>query len=157
MYSKTPGIPFQAIERLYAPYNYEADIRLIRLGVLNADRTFNNEGIQSLCVVMGANLYDNICEYGEDVTAFHSQLVDLYGEEDIVGAYLCLCVQYALMGEEVPEQIQWVAYNNEALEKFIELFVLYQHSYMLEDDLIVEEDADPTIDVVLIISESNGG
>jgi hypothetical protein len=61
------------------------------------------------------------------------------------------------MGEEIPEQIQWVAYNNEALEKFIELFVLYQHSYMLEDDLIDEVDADPTIDVVLIISESNGG
>jgi hypothetical protein len=155
MYSyNTPSIPFHAIERLYTSYNYETDIRLMRLGVLNADRTLNNESIQSLCVALGANLYDNICEYGEDITAFHSQFVDLYGEEDIVGAYPCLCVQYALMGKEIPEQVQWIAYHNDALEKFIELFVIHQHSYMLDDDLVDDEGDETEIGIVIVLTDN---
>ena len=136
------AIPETAIQHLFAHMSHEAMIRLLRMYVIDVDGSPNPDGIRAMCIAHSANLYDNLCEAGEDAADIFMNLVDLYCHEDIAGAYLYLCTVYARIGESIPEPIQWIAAHRSALFTFLEMLLDFLCGYLIEDGLIEEEDED---------------
>lgn len=133
-------ISAQAVENLFAPPNQAKLDRLVRMRVIGYDGHVECIGIDDMCVTLGANLYDNLCEAGVDIEAFYENLSLLYYGEEIVGAYLYLCTQYSMLGEPVPEQIMLLPMHYDALDTFIEALITYIEENLIEDGIIDSSD-----------------
>lgn len=129
-------ISTQAVESLFAPPNQTKLDRLVRLRVIDYDGHVESIGIDAMCVTLGANLYDNLCNAGADIEAFFDNLSLLYYGEEIVGAYLYLCTQYSMLGEPVPEQIMLLPTHYDALDTFIEALITYIEENLIGDGII---------------------
>ena len=132
-------IPASAVEHLFSPVCDETITRLQRLRVLSLKGNVRSSGIKALCIAYGANLYDNLCESGEDAAYYSANLTELFVNGDTSGAYLYLCTMYGVMDEMIPEPIQWTASHKPALSQFIKEFVVLLYEYLLDDNLIGEE------------------
>jgi hypothetical protein len=129
-------IALSSVNHIFLPYCFETEMRLKRLRVLTKKGRVSPPGIKALCVIFGANLYDNICESGENISVYHDNLVNLYDTGDIAGTYLYLCYIYGVMGEPVPEPIQWISSYRPALTVFLEKLIKMQEKYLQDDGLL---------------------
>lgn len=133
---QTVLLPVQAVDRIFTHLSPEAEDRLVRMRVIDYDGEVDGVGIDALCVTLGATLYDNLCESGADVEEVYGNLVDLFFDGEIIGAYLYLCAQYGMLGEPVPEQIMLLPTHRESLSTFIEALFIYFEDYLIADGII---------------------
>lgn len=132
------AFPMQAAERLLCPVCDEAMCRLQRLQMIDMDGHVNDEGIKALCVTLHSTLYDNLLEADEDVVEIHHNLQTLFYDDQIAGMYFYLCLLYGMIGEVIPEQLQWIATNELALLQYCETAIILQCQYMIDDGVIDE-------------------
>lgn len=128
-----------ALEKIFCPCCDEADMRLQRMKIINEAREMQESGVAAVVQVLGANFYDTLYETLEDpelLIESYSNLMQLYMESEIYGSYLYLCAVYGLMGEVIPEPIQWLATHKPVLCRFVELLLDALSKYLEADGFL---------------------
>lgn len=140
------AFPMQAVDRLFCPMCDEAVGRQLRLQIIDEESNINRDGIRTLCVALHSTLFDNLTEADLDVVEIYANLESLFCNDEITGMYFYLCMLYGLVGEVIPEQLQWLAANEDALHEYCSVCLELHYEYMCEDGLLDENGGSGLID-----------
>jgi hypothetical protein len=135
-------IPVQAIEKYFAPLYGETKEHLLRMGIIDAKEKVKHKHIRTICMPFAATLYEALLEAGENITDTYIGFAEMVSNEDKTGLYLYLCVLYAKISKSIPEPIQWISGNRDALLVFCDELAELMRGYMIEDGILDEEGAE---------------